>query len=210
MEDAIVTLKSLGADMIDPANGTAVPLFGDAELELFLYEMKVSMNRYLAEHPKAQVRSLEELIQFNRDHAAEVMPYFQQELLEMAQKKGDMNEPAYLEAKKECLRLSRTDGIDKVIHDHRLDAIIAPTDGHPAWTIDPIVGDKIKGGCSSPAAMAGYPHITVPADSIHGLPVALSFYSTAYQEGNLISYAYAFEQATQARRPPTFPPTVNP
>lgn len=208
VEEAIRTLAELGAEIVDPANGTAVPLFGEAEMELLLYELKASLNRYLAEHPGAGVSTLEDLIQYNRDHDHEVMPYFEQELLEMAQLKGDFSEPEYLHAKAECLRLSRTDGIDKVMGEHRLDALIAPTDGIPAWTIDPVCGDRIQGGCSSPPAMAGYPHITVPAGTIYGLPVALSFFAQAYQEGKLIGYAYAFEQATRVRRPPAFKATI--
>jgi amidase len=208
LEQALRTLTKLGAELIDPVDLSAVPLFGEAEVELFLYELKVSLNRYLAEHPRAKVRNLEELIRFNRAHADRVMPYFQQELFERAQAKGDLSEAGYREARDECLRLSRTEGIDKALREHRLDAIVAPTDGSPAWVIDPVVGDKILGGCSSPAAMAGYPHITVPAGHVHGLPVGLSFFAGAYQEGQLIRYAHAFEQAAQARRPPTFAPTV--
>lgn len=203
IEDALRVLADLGAELADPARGAAVPLFGGAEMQLFLYELKVSLNRYLAEHPRARVRSLEELIQFNREHAAEVMPFFGQELLELAQATGSLAEPAYRAAKAECLRLSRTDGIDKVMRDHHLDALVAPTDGMPAWVIDPICGDRIQGGCSSPPAMAGYPHITVPAGYVHGLPVALSFFARAFEEGKLIGYAYAFEQTTKVRRPPT-------
>ncbi|MEO1091410.1 MAG: amidase, partial [Pseudomonadota bacterium] len=108
----------------------------------------------------------------------------------------------------ECRRMARDDGIDRVMRTHQLDAIVAPTDGHPAWVIDPIVGDKIKGGVSTPPAMAGYPHVTVPAGYAHGLPVALSFYAGVFDDGKLIGYAYGFEQATAVRRPPTFPPTV--
>jgi amidase len=208
IEQAIAHLKALGAQIIDPVTVSSMKLFDQSELELFLYEFKAGLNRYLAEHPKARVKSLAELIHFNKTHAARVMPYFQQELLEMAQAKGDLNEAAYLQAKAECRRLSRTDGIDKAIHEHGLDAIIAPTDGTPAWMIDPVVGDKILGGCPSPAAMAGYPHITVPAGYVQGLPVGLSFFADAYQEGKLIRYAYAFEQATQVRRPPTFSATI--
>jgi len=208
IEKAIEYLKALGAQIIDPVTVSQVKLFDKSELELFLYEFKAGLNRYLAEHPRAKVRSLEELIHFNRAHADRVMPYFQQELLEMAQAKGDLSEDAYLEAKSECRRLSRTDGINKAIDEHGLDAIIAPTDGTPAWVIDPLVGDKILGGCPSPAAMAGYPHITVPAGYVHGLPVGLSFFAGAYQEGNLIRYAYAFEQATHVRRPPSFKATL--
>ena len=208
VEEAIRVLADLGAEIVDPANGSAVPLFGDAEIELFLYEMKAGLNRYLSEHPGARVRSLEELIRFNREHADRVMPFFQQELLEMAQARGGLDEPGYHAAKRECRRLARTDGIDRVMREHRLDALVAPTDGMPAWRIDPVCGDRIEGGCSSPAAMAGYPHISVPAGYLHGLPVALSFFADAYQEAKLLGYAYAFEQATHVRQAPSFLPSV--
>ncbi len=203
IEDAIEELKSLGAIIIDPVDFNSLGLFIEPEFELLLYEFKADLNNYLADHPKAKVRSLEDVISFNRANAEVMMPYFRQELLELAQSKGDLKEEAYLVAKRECLRLSRTEGIDKAVREHRLDAIIAPTNG-PAWSIDPIVGDNILGGCSSPAAMAGYPHITVPAGYAYGLPIGLSFFSSAYQEGKLIRYAYAFEQATRIRRPPSF------
>lgn len=206
--EALRLLRELGAELVDPANGSAVPLFGDAEMELFLYEMKVALTRYLAEHPRAPVRTIDDLVRFNRDHASAVMPYFQQEILEAVQAKGDLSEPAYARAKEECRRRARTDGIDRVLGEHRLDAIVAPTDGHPAWVIDPIVGDHIRGGCSSPAAMAGYPHVTVPAGYVHGLPVALSFFGAAWQEPTLLGFAYAFEQAARVRRPPTYPASV--
>ncbi len=208
IEEAARVMRGLGAEIVDPAKGCAVPLFGEAELTLFLYEMKVGLNRYLAEHPKGKVANLEELIAFNRAHAGEVMPFFRQELLEMTAATGDMNESSYSAAKAECRRLSRVDGIDKVLAEHRLDAIIAPTDGMPAWSIDPVNGDRIVGGCSSPAAMAGYPHITVPAGYVHGLPVALSFFSTAWTEAKLIGYAFAFEQATKLRHPPGYLPSL--
>ena len=208
IEDAIRELEALGAVIIDPVDTGNLGLFVEPEFELLLYEFKADLNRYLAEHPKAPVRNLEEVIAFNKAHADRVMPYFQQELLELAQEKGNLSEEAYLEARAECLRLSRTEGIDKAMNDHGLDAIIAPTTS-PAWVTDPIVGDKIMGGCSSPAAMAGYPHITVPAGYVHGLPVGLSFFAGAFQEGDLIRYAFAFEQATQLRRPPTFAETVH-
>ncbi|UCH25661.1 MAG: amidase [Trueperaceae bacterium] len=203
IEDAIEELKSLGAIIVDPVDFSSLGLFIEPEFELLLYEFKADLNNYLADHPKAKVRSLEDVISFNRANAEVMMPYFRQELLELAQSKGDLKEEAYLEAKRECLRLSRTEGIDKAVREHHLDAIIAPTNG-PAWSIDPIVGDHILGGCSSPAAMAGYPHITVPAGYAYGLPIGLSFFSSAYQEGKLIRYAYAFEQATRVRRPPSF------
>lgn len=211
IEQAIRTLAALGAEIVDPASGTYLPLFGEAELQLCLYEFKAGLNRYLAEHPKAPVRNIDELIRFNEAHADSVMPFFRQELLQMAAAAGDLHEQAYLDAKAACRRMARTDGIDKVMREHRLDALIAPTDGVPPWMIDPLLGDNprlIAGGCSTPPAMAGYPHITVPAGYHFGLPVALSFFADAYQEGKLIAYAYAFEQATRVRRRPTFQPTL--
>jgi amidase len=209
IEDAIRRLKSMGAEIVDPVRASSLPFFGELELELFQYGLKVSLNNYLAEHPGAKVRNLEELIRFNKDHASKVMPYFQQEFFEMAQAKGDLTDAAYLEIAAECRRLGRTDGIDKAMREQNLDAIIAPTEGSPAFVIDPIVGDNIlKGGCSTPPAVAGYPHITVPAGYVHGLPVGLSFFAGAYDEGKLISYANAFEQATKVRQPPRFAPTL--
>ncbi len=209
MENAIAQLKALGAEIIDPVCASSLPFFGDLELELFRYGLKASLNRYLAVHPAAKVRSLQELIRFNQYHAAQVMPFFGQDFFEMAQRKGDLTDEVYLRVKAECSRLARTDGIDRALRQHRLDAIIAPTEGSPAFVIDPIVGDNIlKGGCSTPPAVAGYPHISVPAGYVRGLPVGLSFFAASYEEGKLISYAYAFEQATRVRHPPAFWPTI--
>jgi amidase len=209
VEDAIGTLRSLGAEVVDPVRASTLPFFGELEIELFLHGMKASVNGYLASHPKSKVRSLEELIRFNEAHAERVMPYFRQEVLQLAATRGDLDSQAYRTVAAECRRLARTDGIDKALREHRLDAIVAPTDGVPAWSIDPVVGDRIPGGgCSTPPAMAGYPHVTVPAGYVHGLPVALSFFGGAFQEGKLLCYAYAFEQATRVRRPPRFVPTI--
>jgi amidase len=209
VESAVRTMQRLGAETVDPVRASSLPFFGELEIELFLYGLKASLNGYLAAHPKAKVRSLEELIRFNEAHADRVMPYFRQELLEMAHAKDDLASAGYEAVKAECRRLARTDGIDRALRGHRLDAIVAPTDGVPAWAIDPVVGDRIPGGgCSTPPAMAGYPHVTVPAGYVHGLPVAVSFFAGAYQEGKLLRYAYAFEQATRVRRPPRFAATV--
>lgn len=208
--EAINQLKALGAEIVDPVQASELPFFGELELELFRYGVKASLNAYFAEHPRAKVRTLEELIRFNSNHDSLVMPYFKQEFLETAQTKGDLTDETYLKVKGELHRLGRTDGIDKALNKHRLDAIIAPTEGSPPFVIDPIVGDNLlRGGCSTPPAVAGYPHISVPAGYVHGLPVGLSFFAGSYQEGKLISYAYAFEQATRVRHPPAYVPSLN-
>jgi amidase len=209
IEDAILQLRALGAEMVDPVSASSLPFFGELELELFAYGLKSSVNRYLTEHPGAKVRNLEELIRFNQQHASHVMPYFQQEFFEIALAKGDLTDENYLKVAAELRHLSRTAGIDRALAEYKLDAMIAPTEGSPPFLIDPIIGDNIlQGGCSTPPAVAGYPHITVPAGYVHGLPVGLSFFAGAYQEGKIISYAYAFEQATQVRHPPGFAKTI--
>ena len=136
------------------------------------------------------------------------MPYFGQEIMTMAEKKGPLTDKAYLDALDKIHRLARAEGIDAVIAEHRVDAIVAPTAG-PAWLTDWVTGDHDGGGCSSPAAVAGYPHITVPAGFIRGLPVGISFFGAAWSEPALLKLAYSFEQATKARGAPRFLPTVN-
>jgi amidase len=131
------------------------------------------------------------------------MPYFDQELFIQAESKGPLTDKKYLDACADCLRLSRTEGIDAVLQKYKLDAIVSLTNG-PAWIIDFVNGDYDTGGCSTPAAVAGYPHITVPAGLFRGLPIGLSFFSTANEEGKLIKLAYAWEQFTKARRKPTY------
>ena len=131
------------------------------------------------------------------------MPYFPQDLFQAAAARGGLDDPDYLEARQTCLRLTRTDGIDKALSDHRLDAIVAPTTCAP-WLIDWVNGDNRSGSSAYLAAISGYPSITVPAGYLFGLPVGVSFIASAWQEPALIRLAYAFEQATQVRRPPTY------
>lgn len=205
IKDALTVLHDLGAEIVDPVRASSLPFFGDLELDLFRYGLKASVNTYLAGHPRAKVSSIDELIEFNVRNATEVMPYFGQEFLKQARTKGDLTDPDYLQIAAELRRRGRTDGIDKALNDFRLDAIVAPTEGSPPFAIDPVVGDNLlPGGCSTPPAVAGYPHISVPAGYVHGLPVGLSFFAGAFQEPRLIAYAYAFEQAIQVRRPPEF------
>ena len=203
----IETLKSLGAVLVDPANlPSAKPMReSEAELTVLLYEFKADLNAYLATlGPEAQAHTLEELIAFNRAHAEQELPYFGQELFELAQQKGPLTEQEYLDARAECLRLARDEGIDAVMRQHNLDALCMPT-AEPAWKIDLIDGDHSMGGASQPAAIAGYPAISVPAGHTFGLPIGVTFMGQAFSEPKLIGYAYALEQATKTRRAPTYP-----
>lgn len=207
IDRAIAEMKRQGAEIIDPADLPTHGQFNDAEFDVLLYEFKAGLNAYLESRNGSPVKSLAQLIEFNEKHRAEEMPWFGQEICEMAVKKGPLTENAYIEALAKCRRLTREEGIDAVIEKNKLDAIVAPTNG-PACLIDLVNGDQDTGGCSSPAAIAGYPHVTVPAGFVHGLPIGISFFGTAWTEGKLIRLAYAFEQATKARQEPKFLPTV--
>ncbi|HXG68599.1 MAG TPA: amidase [Blastocatellia bacterium] len=209
MNNAIEVMKGLGAVIVDPADIPTAGKFDDSEFEVLLYEFKADLNAYLASlGPRAPARSLKELIEFNEKNRDREMPYFGQEIFIRAEAKGPLTSPAYRKALAKNLRLSRTLGIDAVMNKHRLDALIAPTGG-PPWPTDLINGDHFTGGFSSAAAVAGYPHITVPAGYVYGLPVGISFAGRAYSEPTLIRIAYAFEQATKHRRPPQFLPTAD-
>lgn len=208
VDAALDRLRELGATVIDPVSLVSPGDFGESEFSVLLYEFKAGLNAYLgALDADAPVRSLEELSAFNRERAAAEMPFFGQELVEQALAKGSLDDADYREALAANHRLARTEGIDATLQAHQLDALIAPTNG-PAWLIDPVNGDQYTGGCSSPAAVAGYPHITVPLGFVMGLPIGLSFFSGAFTEPTLLRLAFAFEQATQARRPPTFAPSA--
>jgi amidase len=201
IEGALEAMRQEGAEIIDTDLASSED-YSESEYEVLLYEFKHGLNAYLQGlGPDAPVRSLEDVITFNEQPSDRVMPYFGQEHLLRAQAKGPVSERAYREALARNHRLARAEGIDAALGRHRLDAIVAPTNG-PAWTTDLINGDHASGGSSSPAAVAGYPNITVPAGFINGLPVGLSFFSTAFQEPTLFKLAFAFEQATKVRRPP--------
>jgi amidase len=208
MSDAIDAMKGAGAIIVDPADLPSHGKYDDSEFEVLLYEFKADLNRYLAERGAGVPRSLKEIIEFNERNREREMPYFGQEIFHKAQAKGALTDKAYLAALAKNHRLSRAEGIDAAMIKHRLDAIIAPTGG-PPWTTDLVNGDHFSGGSSTPAAVAGYPNINVPAGYVYGLPVGISFFGRAYSEPVLIRLAYAFEQATKHRRPPQFSATAD-
>jgi amidase len=208
METCLQALKDLGASLVDPANIKHTARLDKPELEVLYYDLKADLNAYLSRlGPQARVHSLEEVIAFNEANKERVMPYFGQERMLTAQKKGPLTQKTYLKAVEACRRLARMEGIDATLQKHSLHAIVAPT-GQPAWLTDFVNGDCGSGGCTSPAAVAGYPHITVPAGQVHGLPVGISFIGTAYSEPVLLKLAFAFEQATQALQAPQYLPSI--
>jgi len=204
MEDVLVAMNKQGAVLIDPADLPSHGKFDDSELTVLLYEAKADLNAYLATRgPDVAVHDLEELIVFNNLNRDREMPYFGQDIFLKAQSKGPLESKEYLDALEANHRLSRKEGIDAVMDQHQLDAIVAPTGG-PAWLTDLVNGDHTGGGSSNAAAVAGYPDITVPAGFVFGLPVGISFFGRAWSEPTLFKIAYAFERAVQARQTPRF------
>jgi amidase len=199
---AVKVLRAQGAIVVDPVELPHAETFSDEELTALLYEFKDGINRYLAARVGTSPHTLAELIEWNKVHAGREMFWFSQELFVDAQAKGPLTEAAYIRARDAARRLAGPEGIDAALaHDH-LDALVAPTRG-PAFVVDLINGDHGVGGAiSAPPAAAGYPHITVPMGQVHGLPVGISFVGTAFSEPKLIGIAYAYEQASHARRPP--------
>ena len=208
IEEAILAMREAGATIVDPADiPTQAQLGGADELAVLLHEFKHDLNAYLATRAGVPIQTLADAIAFNRGHAGEELTWFGQERFLAAEATTGLDDPAYLEALARGRRLSREEGIDAVLREHRLDALVAPTGG-PAWTIDLVDGDHVGTASSTPAAQAGYPIVTVPAGFSHGLPVGVSFIGAAFTEPTLIRLAFAFEQATGARRSPEFLPTI--
>jgi amidase len=211
-EQAIAVMKQQGATIVDPANIATLGKFDDTEFDVLLFEFKADLNQYLTWLGAASpVHSLKEVIAFNAAHKDEEMPYFGQEIMEMAEKKGPLTTAAYKAALAKNRQQARALGIDAVMTKFKLDALVAPTGG-PAWLIDPVNGDSgtaAMPGPSTVTSVAGYPHITVPAGFHRGLPIGISFFGRAWSEPTLIKLAYAYEQATRARRPPQFRPTAD-
>ena len=210
VEAAISDLKKLGAEIVDPADIATVGETDKTEFEVLLYEFKADLNAYLAALPASpgRPRSLADLIAFNDKNRDREMPFFGQEIFLQAEKKGPLTDKLYRDALAKDLRLSRKDGIDKTMDRHRLDALVAPTSG-PACLIDLVDGDYGPGGSSTLPAVAGYPHVTVPAGYAFGLPVGVSFFCRAWSEPTLIRIAYAYEQATKHRKRPGFAATAS-
>lgn len=205
---AIDAMKAAGAVIVDevklPHNGE----YDGAEGVVLSYEFKADLNAYLADlGPSAPRKTLAEIIRFNDDHRDRVMPWFGQEEFLRAEKRGPLTDQAYLDARAKCVQLSREQGIDAVLRDQQLDALVAPT-GNPAWPTDWVNGDHFTGGSSTPAAVSGYPSITVPMGFVAGLPVGISFIGTAWAEATMVRLGFAFEQVTKARRAPKFLPTL--
>jgi len=208
MEGALAAMREKGAVIVEGANLEAENRLGDAELEVLLYEFKADLGVYLASRgPEVKVRSLRDVIEFNEAAKDTVMPFFGQERMLEAEKRGDLGSRKYLAARRRCLELSRRKGIDAVMRKHRLTALVFPS-GNPAWTTDLVNGDHYRECGSSLPAVAGYPCVTVPAGFVRGLPVGLTFAAGAWEEPALIRLAYAFETATKARRTPSFAPTL--
>jgi amidase len=208
VENCIREMARKGATIVDPAEIETADKLGKTEIEVLLYEFKADLNAYLGRlGPEVAVHSLADVIAFNEAHRETVMPYFGQERMLAAQEKGPLTDTAYLDALATNHRLARDQGIDATLAKYELDAIVAPS-GAPACLIDWVRGDQRSGGSSSPAAVAGYPNLTVPAGYVFGLPVGISFTGGAYQEPTLLRLGGAFEQTMPVRRPPEFRATV--
>lgn len=207
--DALLAMQRAGAVIVDPVEIATFHKWSAAEGLVLHYEFKADLNQYLAAlGTGAKVRSLADVIAFNNTRSAQEMPYFGQDIFIKAQAKGGLDTEEYKKALADCGRLTRAEGIDATMDKHKLDALVCPT-GTPAWVTDLVNGDANEPSSSSLAAVAGYPHITVPMGFIFGLPVGVSFFGRAWSEPILIKAAYGFEQKTKHRRPPQFLTTAD-
>jgi amidase len=201
-------LKKGGAEVVDPADLATYGQIEAPEGLVLSYEFKDGVNRYLTRLPaNSAARTLQDLIAFNDKNRDREMPFFAQELFLQSEARGALFDAAYIKARADCIHLAKTDGIDALLAQYKLDAIVTLTSG-PAWPIDHVNGDRDTGGCTTPAAVAGYPHITVPAGYYSGLPIGLSFFGAAWSEPTLFKLAYAWEQQMNTRRKPGFAPSV--
>ena len=208
-ESALTVLRAQGATLVDVAEIPNTAKYAESELTVLLYELKADMAAYLADYaPGSAIRTLADIIAYNERNGTREMPFFGQEHFINAQAKGGLDSQEYLDALANNHRFARDEGIDQVLAEHRLDALAAPTGG-VAWLTDLINGDAPGASFTSPAAVAGYPHITVPCGLVHGLPCGLSLVAGAWSEGPLIAMAYAYEQASRRRRPPTYARSLN-
>jgi amidase len=203
IKEAVTLMKEQGAEIIENLRFDNNEQWGAAEWQVMISEFKSDLNAYLKTRKGLKVETLSDLIIFNNENAQTELKWFGQEVFELSEKTGGLEEPVYLEALEKSKSMTREGGIDKLMDVHHLDALIAPTNG-PAWVIDWINGDHYGGGSSEPAAIAGYPNITVPAGFVHGLPIGISFFGKAWSESTLIRLAYAYEQASQHRKAPGF------
>jgi len=218
LESAVEALRRLGATVVDleaHASGDAGPrALGDIvkaleepELEVLLHELKADMSAYLATRTNQPLRTLDDLVKFNAQHARDEMPWFQQDLFQKALQRGSLDAPAYRDALATCRKLARDEGIDRTLREQKLDAIATLTGG-PAWVTDFVNGDAITGSSSTLPAVAGYPSISVPCGDVHGLPIGMLIFGAAWSEPTLLRVAYAYEQATHLRKPPAYSPGV--
>jgi amidase len=207
LQGVVEALKKAGAELVDPVEFPTLGKTDGSEYEVLLYEFKTDLAAYLAGRPGAAVRTIEDLIAFDKKNEQRELPFFGQETFEAAAKKGPLTDKAYRDALAKDHDLMRAKGIDAALDKHKLDALVVLTNG-PAHLTDLINGDSFSGSSSSPAAVAGYPTITLPAGSINGLPVGVSFIGRAWSEPVLIRLAYGLERAIAARRTPRFLPTA--
>jgi amidase len=209
VEAELAVLKAQGAQLVEVAEIPNTAKYADSELAVLLFELKANLPKYLATYaPASRIQSLADVIAFNEKNSAKELRYFAQELFVNAQAKGDLDSQEYKDSLANNRTFAREQGIDKVLAENQLDALVAPT-GELAWLTDFIHGDSSGNSFTTPAAVAGYPHISLPAGFTKGLPCGISFVGKAWSEPALIAMAYAYEQASRRRRPPTFAATVN-